>query len=234
MIKIIFENDDYMVVEKPSGISVHPSATSDEPTLIEELRSKINLKDLDPERPGVVHRLDKNTSGLLIIAKNKASYDYFVKLFKTRKIEKHYYALVRGVLKHKKAVIDSPITRDLNYRTRMNVSASIGAKNAVTVYEVVSEYKVSCGKVSLLDLDLKTGRTHQIRVHLKAIDHPVVMDNVYGDRKFNQAFSEAYGLNRQFLHAYMLKFKDPDGNTKIFRAELPEDLNDVDDKLKAL
>jgi len=234
MVNILFENNDYMVVEKPSGISVHPSDTSDEPTLIEGLKSKINMTDLDENRPGVVHRLDKDTSGVLIVAKNKFAYDYFVKLFKARKIEKHYYVLVRGILKHKKAVIDSPITRDLNNRTRMNVSANIGAKNAVTIYEVLSEYKLVFGSVSLLDVNIKTGRTHQIRVHMKAIDHPVVMDDAYGDKKFNEAFSEAFGLKRQFLHAYMLKFKDPEGNTKIFRTDLPEDLNDVFVQLKSL
>lgn len=234
MVKILFENKDYLVVEKPSGISVHPSETSNEITLTDQLKSKIDLKDLDPIRPGVVHRLDKNTSGILIIARNKVSYDYFVKLFKSRKIEKHYSALVRGVLKHKKAVIDSPISRDLNNRTKMSISASVGAKNAVTVYKVLNEYKTSFGMVSLLDVEIKTGRTHQIRVHMKAIDHPVVMDASYGDRKFNEVFSEALGLKRQFLHAYMLKFRDPDGNAKIFRSDLPEDLNDIVIKLKAL
>ncbi len=234
MVNILFENKDYMVVEKPSGISVHPSDTSHEPTLIDALKSKIDLNGLNPIRPGIVHRLDKNTSGILIVAKNKASYDYFVKLFKARKVEKHYYVLVRGVLKHKKAVIDSPISRDLNHRTRMNVSASIGAKNAVSVYEVLHEYKISFGTVTLLDVDIKTGRTHQIRVHMKAIDHPVVMDETYGDKRFNESFFEIFGLKRQFLHAYMLKFKDPDGNSKIFRTDLPEDLNDIVVKLKAL
>lgn len=234
MLNILFENKDYMVVEKPSGISVHPSNTSNDATLVDEIKSKLDLSDLDPIRPGIVHRLDKDTSGVLIIAKNKTSYDYFVKLFKSRKIEKHYYVLVRGVLKHKKAMIDSPITRDLNNRTRMNVSASAGAKNAVTIYEVLNEYKVTFGTVSLLDVNIKTGRTHQIRVHMKAIDHPVVMDETYGDKKFNEAFSEAFGLKRQFLHAYMLKFKDPEGNMKIFRTELPEDLNYIVIKLKDL
>lgn len=234
MINILFENDDYMVVEKPAGISVHPSETSDEPTMIEELRPKINLKDFDSDRPGVVHRLDKDTSGILIVAKNKISYAYFVKLFKNRKIEKHYFVLVRGLLKHKKAMIDSPITRDLKNRTKMSVSANKDAKNAVTIYEVVAEYKTELGNLTLLDVNIKTGRTHQIRVHMKAIDHPVVMDESYGDKKLNSSFSESYGLKRQFLHAYMLKFKDPDGNTKIFRTDLPEDLKNVIVKLKTL
>ncbi|MFA6305266.1 MAG: RluA family pseudouridine synthase [Candidatus Gracilibacteria bacterium] len=234
MFNILFENKDYLVVEKPSGICVHPSDTSDEVTLIDQLKSKIELKDLDPVRPGVVHRLDKDTSGILIVAKNKVSYDYFVKMFKNRKIEKHYYVLVRGILKHKKAIIDSPISRDVKNRVRMNVSASIGAKNALTVYEVLHEYKTAFGNVSLLDVNIKTGRTHQIRVHMKAIDHPVVMDETYGDKQFNVAFFGEVGLKRQFLHAYFLGFKDPQGDKKIFRSDLPKDLNDIVLKLKAL
>ncbi len=228
---VLYEDDSFMVIDKPPGVAVHPSETrSLSGTLVHGFLNKIKVSDFDdPYRPGVVHRLDKDTSGLIIMVKNRAAYDYFVDIFKQRKIEKRYLTLVRGTLKHSTGIIDSPIGRDFRDRKRMAVVAQGEGKTAVTEYSVMEELS----NMSMLDVCLKTGRTHQIRVHLSAIDHPVVGDMVYGDLTLNKHLLSEYGLSRQFLHAYKLSFVSPTTKKEItFTSDLPNDLQSVVNALK--
>lgn len=225
-ISVLYEDDLYFVVEKPAGVAVHPSETGSlSGTLVHAFLDKIKIDDFnDPYRPGVVHRLDKDTSGLVVMVKNSAGYDYFVNLFKTRKIEKRYLALVRGSLKHMTGVIDSPIGRDFRDRKRMAVVSGVDGKPAITEYIVMEEFS----GLSMLDVCIKTGRTHQIRVHMSAIGHPVAGDTVYGDSTLNKRLFSEFGLSRQFLHAYRLSFVDPTTKKEVtFTSDLPSDLQSI-------
>lgn len=228
--RILYEDDSCLVVNKPANILVHPKEGEKDlkGTVIAAFLDKIQKNDFTDFRPGVVHRLDKDTSGVLLLAKNKSAYDDLVGQFKTRTIKKSYLALVRGIMQHKEAVIDSPIGRSLRNRKKMAlVTLSLG-KNAVSEYKVIKEF----GNVSLLRVKIRTGRTHQIRVHMAGIGHPVVGDSIYGDKKFNKVFEEKFGLERQFLHAEMIKFKSPDTKRlKTVSSKLPSDLETVLAKL---
>ena len=211
---IVFEDDDLMVINKPAGIVVHPDNKHKENTLVDYI-----IKDY-PEinnvgevgRPGIVHRLDKDTSGLIIVAKNQKSYEYLVNLFKERKIEKKYFALVYGIMKELKGII----SYSLEKRGRVRAKLSSTSRPAVTRYKVAEEFKED---FSLLDVKIETGRTHQIRVHLAKIGHPVV-----GDQQYRFKRKKKVDLDRQFLHAYYLKFKLPSGIEKKFEIGLPNDL----------
>lgn len=232
--KIIFENDDFLIVDKPAGLVVHPSETTAlSDTLLDKVLDKIDVdsfKEMSDKnfRPGIVHRLDKDTSGLLVIAKNKKSYLNLVEQFKSRKVEKRYFALVKGLLEFKEGVIDSPIGRSLRNRKKFDVVSESEGKSAITQYKVTEEF-LSDKKTtaSLLDIELKTGRTHQIRVHMAAIGHPVVGDCVYGARTINKKFKEEFGLERQFLHAYSIRFKDLTGKKVKFESDLTGDLKKI-------
>lgn len=228
--RILYEDDNCLVVDKPANILVHPKEGQKDlkGTIITAFLDKIKQNDFDAFRPGVVHRLDKDTSGVLLLAKNKSAYDDLVGQFKARTIKKSYLALVRGIMQHKEAVIDSPIGRSLRNRKKMAlVTLSLG-KNAVSEYKVIKEF----GNVSLLRVRIRTGRTHQIRVHMAGIGHPVVGDNIYGDKKFDKVFREKFDLERQFLHAEVIKFKLPGTKkTKTVSSKLPDDLETVLAKL---
>lgn len=230
-LKILFENDDYMVVFKPSGILTHLDNNYRENTLVNGLVDKIKLDDFENlDRPGIVHRLDKETSGLVLVCKNINSYNFYVSEFKNRKVEKKYYALVFGILKHKEGIIDSPISRDVKSRKKMSISTDKKAKVAITEYKVIEEYVLDNVKMSLLDINLKTGRTHQIRVHLSAIGHSVVGDYLYGHKKDNLLIKVS--LKRTFLEAYNLCFRDFSTlEKKCFLIPLSEDLNLFLDRL---
>lgn len=230
-ISVLYEDDLFFVVEKPAGVAVHPSETGGlTGTLVHAFLNKISIGDFDdPYRPGVVHRLDKDTSGLVILVKNRVAYDYFVSLFKARKIEKRYLALVRGNLRHNSGVIDSPIGRDFRDRKRMAVVADGEGRPAISEYIVMEEFS----GLSMLDICIKTGRTHQIRVHMSAIGHPVCGDEVYGDSKLNERLLDEHGLSRQFLHAYRLSFLNPTTKEEVtFTSDLPYDLQSVANSLK--
>lgn len=229
-IETIYEDKDCLVINKPAGMVVHAdeNGRNFEESVVEAVLSKLNF----PEpglRPGIVHRLDKDTSGILLIAKHGKALEFFKQQFKDRRVEKIYLALVKGKLAHKEAVIDSPITRSKLNRKKMAVSSEKSGRNAITEYKVVREFEPAKGKfASLLEIKLKTGRTHQIRVHMNAIRHPVVGDTVYGDRNFNKFFKDKFGLNRQFLHAEKLGFNSFAGNKKLhFTVELSNQLKKI-------
>ncbi|MBD3361055.1 RluA family pseudouridine synthase [Candidatus Peregrinibacteria bacterium] len=233
-IPLVYESKDFFVIEKPSGISVHPGETNyKEPTIVNKVLEKIDKNVGEKFRPGIVHRLDKNTSGLLIIAKTEKGYEYFVEQFKNHKIKKKYLALVKGSLKYKKGIIDSPVGRSIKNRKKMTVVDESFGKKAISSYKVFNEFKIDKDLiVSLVEVEIQTGRTHQIRVHMSAIGHSIVGDDKYGVGSFNNKFTKKFDLKRQFLHAYKLKFNDPESGKVIeLESELPQELADVLKKL---
>lgn len=216
---VIYEDENMLAINKPAGIVVHPDESGhSEGTIVNAVIAHCkNLSGIGGEkRPGIVHRLDKDTSGVLLIAKNDETHQKLTKLFHDRKVKKTYLALVKGLPKTKKGRIEAPISRSTKDRKKMAVNHQ--GKNAVTTFEVDSVYK----GYSLLRVNIETGRTHQIRVHLASIGHPVVGDPTYGDEKINALFEEKHGLTRQFLHAARLEI---DG--KVFEAPLPDQLKAV-------
>lgn len=205
---IIYQDKNLAIIDKPSGLVVHPDNTGHhEHTLTQGLVKKWPsiARVGDPLRPGIVHRLDKDTSGLLIVAKTQPTYEYLVNLFKKHAIEKTYLALIKGHPKTNHGLIDAAIYRDPKNRKKMAISHHSQAKSALTEFTVLQQFD-AC---TLVEVTLHTGRTHQIRVHFSSISHPVVGDTVYGERTFNRAIKEA-GLNRIFLHAHKLSFTLPD------------------------
>jgi 23S rRNA pseudouridine1911/1915/1917 synthase len=218
-LKIIFENDDIVVIDKPAGLVVHPGAGNIENTLANVLLVRYPgiEKVGQPHRPGIVHRLDEDTSGLILITKNPKSYEYFKKLFMDRKVEKEYLALVQGVPEKLHGIIDEALEK-VPMKQKMKVGFG---KEAMTEYFVVAQDRA--GQFSLLRVKLHTGRTHQIRAHLAHIGHSIVGDRVYG--------KPSDLINRQFLHAYHLKFQLPDKTWIEMESELPQNLQEVLNKL---
>jgi 23S rRNA pseudouridine1911/1915/1917 synthase len=196
-----YEDDDLVVVAKPAGLVVHPGAGHPEGTLVNGLLARYpEIADVgDLARPGIVHRLDRDTSGLLVVARSPAAYDGLVEMLAAHDVERRYDALVWGVPDSPRGVIDAPIGRSIRRPTRMSVRE--GGRVARTAYEVVATYREP--DVARLECRLETGRTHQIRVHLLAIGHPVVGDAAYGGQR------SALTLDRPFLHAGGLAFAHP-------------------------
>ncbi len=208
-VNIIYEDDNIIVVDKLAGVVVYPAEGNESGTLLDALRDKINIQG--EERPGVVHRLDKDTSGLIVFAKNQKTLEYLQKEIKNRKFEKTYLVLVWGKVTPEKGTIDIPIKRSEKDRKKMEAS-SLG-REALTKYEVVKYYD----QMTFLKAKIITGRTHQIRVHFVGIGFPVVGDKMYGKK------DEKISLNRQFLHAHELGFELL-GKKYHFVSELPENL----------
>ena len=229
-LKIIFQSQDLVVIDKPVGIAVHLQKTKKpqkEATIVDILMNEFpELKKIGGERPGVVHRLDKNTSGLLVVAKNKKTADYLKKAFKERRIKKAYEALILGKLEPKEGIIDAPIGRSFKNRTKMAVVSLDEGRKAITEYKVLEYLPPGKDTYSLVQVRPLTGRTHQIRVHFASIGHPIVGDKVYGSKKQKES------LGRQFLHASSLGFKLPGGEYKEFRSRLPNDLRNFLERLK--
>ena len=220
-VPILYEDNDIIVVNKPKGMVVHPASGNYEGTLVNAIMSicKDSLSGIGGEiRPGIVHRLDKDTSGVIIIAKNDKAHINLSEQIKNHEVEKTYIALVRGVVKENEATIDMPIARSTKDRKKMAVSKN--GKRAVTHFKVIKRYpKDNC---TLLEVKIETGRTHQIRVHLSHIGYPVIGDEVYSNGK------NKWGIKGQCLHAKKLKFKHPiTGKEMEFEAELPEYFKDV-------
>lgn len=235
-LKILFENDDFLIIDKPSGITVNRSdTTSGEVTLQDliEKEEKIDKDDTDEEfrsRSGIVHRLDKETSGVLIVAKNPKAFENLQAQFKERKVDKSYIALVHGKLRPEVGDINVPVGRLPWNRRRFGVLA--GGREAVTSYKVITNYQLpnSNEQFSLVRLYPKTGRTHQIRVHLKYIGHPIFGDVLYAGRKTSR--EDRKMLSRVFLHAERIKFLDPKTNKEIeFVSDLPPELSSLLEKL---
>lgn len=217
-----FEDGDIAVVVKPEGLAVHPGAGEHDMTLVDLLKRRFSSLSLLPgvERPGIVHRLDKDTSGLLLIAKTDAGYECLISQMKKGTIQKFYQALVCGHLEPKTGTIDAPIGRSFSDRKKMSALNYSGRKS-VTHYRVQKYFPDL--NVTLVELRLETGRTHQIRVHMKAIQFPVVGDPLYGRREMNTLFHKRFGLDRQFLHAYKLEFLDTAAKKQVVQIELPDE-----------
>ena len=215
-LNIVFEDEDLLVVDKPAGLATHPSPGHSRHTLVHAVLA--HCPDLSgiggKQRPGIVHRLDKDTSGLIIVAKHDAAHLSLAQQLKERRVEKRYLALVEGRPEPPEGVIDAPIGRHPQHRKRMAVVE--GGREARTRYRVVREV---AGR-SLVEVSPEHGRTHQIRVHLAAIGHPVIGDPMYGRRGGRPS-----SLRRQFLHAQRLAFRHPRTGERLeLEAPLPEDL----------
>ena len=229
---IIYEDKDIVVVNKPAGMVVHPTdhGAHVSGTLVNAVlhHCKKSLSGIGGEmRPGIVHRLDKDTSGLIIVAKNDKAHNHIATQIQERTVVKRYITLLKGHLSPKNGSIEAPLLKT-HGETDMRVSGRKNAKYALTHYKV-KEY---IGKYSLVEVQIVTGRTHQIRVHFASIGHPVCGDEMYGDKTLNSKL-ETLKLNRQFLHAEYLKFRLPKNNEWIeLKAPLPEDLKNILKKIK--
>lgn len=226
-LKIIYEDADIAVIDKQPGLSVHPSEKEKKGTLANALLAKYpEIKNIgeDLMRPGIVHRLDKDTSGLMVAAKNNAAFQYLKKQFQGKKVEKRYLALVEGNLKEKSGIIEKPIGRH-----GMKQYAGERKKHTLKkTREALTEYKVkkSFSAYDLVEARPRTGRMHQIRVHFSSIGHPLACDFKYGSRKCPA------GLSRHFLHSYYLSFILPSGQKIAFETDLPDELKIILSELK--
>jgi len=226
-IDIVYEDETLIVVNKPAGLVVHPAAGTPSGTLANALAYHFQQLPGSGVRPGIVHRLDRDTSGLLVVAKTDAALENLSDQFRDRTVYKSYVALVHGRVVSSSGKIDQPLARDRANRTRMAVVR--GGRNALTLYRVRRAYE----RFTLLDVELKTGRTHQIRVHLAWLKHPVVGDETYGGGRDNtiqdpQLRARIRNLNRHFLHAEKLAFTHPkSGEVVEFQSPLAADLADL-------
>lgn len=221
---IVFEDKDILVVNKQKGLVVHPGNGNPDGTLVNAIMNycKDSLSGIGGAiRPGIVHRIDKDTSGLLIVAKNDEAHINMSEQIKAHKVKKTYIALVRGVVKTNQATIDMPISRSTSDRTKMAVNKN--GKNAITHFEVLERFK----NYTLLKVNIETGRTHQIRVHLSQIGYPIVGDYVYSNGK------NPFGVVGQMLHSYCLEFLHPiTKEPLVLKAELPEYFQKVIETLR--
>ena len=226
-LEVLYEDNDILVVNKPKGMVVHPANGNPDGTLVNAVMAlcKDSLSGIGGEmRPGIVHRLDKDTSGAIIIAKNDKSHIKLSDMLKNHEIEKTYVALVRGIVKENEATINMPISRSQNDRKKMAVNRD--GKNAVTHIKVLERFYSH--NVTLLEIKIETGRTHQIRVHLSKIGDPIIGDEVYSNGK------NEWGVHGQCLHAKSLKFKHPITDKEMYvEAEIPEYFQQIIDKCKS-
>ena len=218
---IVYEDDDIIIVNKPSGMVVHPGNGNKDHTLVNALKSYTDkLSDINGERLGIVHRIDKDTSGLIIVAKTNKAHEILGQYFKEHSIKREYIALLCGIFPHDTATIEAPIGRDEKNRLRMTVTPN-NSKRAVTHLEVLKRYKAG---FTLVKARLETGRTHQIRVHTKYIGYPVYNDPVYANK--------SVGDFGQFLHSYSMEFIHPITKEKMyFKRDVPKYFQDFLDKL---
>jgi len=239
-LSIIYEDSSIIVLDKPPGLVIHPSPGHESGTLVHGLLHHCN--DLSGIggilRPGIVHRLDKDTSGLLVVAKNDNAHNFLSNQFKNSEVKKKYLTLVHGIPENMEGTIDLPISRHPVRRKEMAVSQSSKGKNALTKWKTRETLN---DKFALLSVTIKTGRTHQIRVHMSHIGHPVVGDPVYGFKNVwwrkNTSYSKEIleSITRQMLHSEYLGFLHPDTKEYIeFKSPVPQDMNRVIENLKTL
>src|SRR3989338_2331189 len=225
--KIIYEDSDVLALSKPAGMGVHHDAQHTSGTVVDWLLEKYpeinNVRDVG--RPGIVHRLDKDTSGVLLVAKNQRAYEYLKKLFQDGGITKKYFALVVGNIKNDSGIIDAPIARSTKHFEKRVVGGKQGrSREAVTEYKVLERL----AGYTYIEASPKTGRTHQIRSHLAHIGHPVACDKLYGGKLYQCPAN----LARQFLHAHSLSFAGLDGAKYEIEAPLAEDLSSALESLR--
>lgn len=218
--EVLYEDESLLVVDKPAGIVTHPSKGHESGTLVHGLLARAIAGGDDPLRPGIVHRLDRGTSGLLVVARTPRAHRRLQRLLRDRQMERRYVALVHGRMPPA-LTIARPIGRDPRNRTRMSVMMSEG-RDAVTHLRRIAQH----GRFSYVEARLETGRTHQIRVHLESEGNPIVGDPVYGRRQPD------LGLSRQFLHAWCLRFPHPESGEPVeVRSALHADLSDALDRI---
>lgn len=238
--EIIFEDDDLLVINKPAGLTVHPGTGNQDDTLVNALlfTHKNRLSKINGEfRPGIVHRLDKDTSGLMLVAKNDFTHQILSQKLKDRDIKRNYLAFIYGALSPAKGVIDKNIGRSRINRLKMKICKTLG-REAITNYETLATFQN--GFVSLVECRLKTGRTHQIRVHLESIKHSLIGDQLYNSAKKNppKELNETSknlikNFPRQALHSYKISFVHPRSKKEMsFEIELPDDLKNLQNCLK--
>lgn len=239
--KIIKEEKDYLVINKPAGLVVHSDGRTEEKTLcdflIEEYPEikevgeplKISTKNESSKaiektinRPGIVHRLDRQTSGIMLVAKTKEGFDFLKQLFKYRKIEKTYHAFIYGNIKEDNLLVDQPIGRSKkDFRQWMASDSARGKlRSAKTEFNILKRSESK--EITFIEAKPKTGRTHQIRVHLKYLNSPIIADDLYAPNR-----DKLLGFNRMALHAYSIKFKNKDGEAKEYTAEYPQDFKNA-------
>ena len=210
-INIVYEDDDLIVINKESGMVVHPAPGHYSGTLVNALLYRYGELAGEKFRPGIVHRLDKDTSGLMLVAKNEEMLEKLSKMISTKKVERKYLSIVDGVIKHDTGEVDAPIGRDLNNRQKMAVT-DINSKNAITHFKVLERFDNN----TYIECILDTGRTHQIRVHMAYIGYPVNNDPLYGKGRCSE-----FG---QMLHSYFIKFKHPRTNKELeFQVDPPKE-----------
>ncbi len=215
MPEVVYENDNYLIINKPSGLVVHPGTGNWDNTLVNILLAKgYELSMKETLRPGIVHRIDKNTSGLLIIAKTDEFHHFITKQFASGEVEKIYELITDGKYKKAKGIIDVPIGRDPHNRKIMKATLE-NSKNAKSVFNVLESFKEN----EYVEFKILTGRTHQIRVHSKFVGAPVLNDPEYGRKVFDEEFG-------QYLHAKKISFKDIDGEIKSFESEMPTQMKE--------
>jgi len=209
---IVYEDDYIIIINKPRNMVVHPAAGNEEHTLVNALLNHCKLSMINSERPGIVHRLDKDTTGLIVCAKDDETHLKLVEMFANREINKKYLAICNGSFSKENGLIDKPIGRAEKDRKKMSVKSKSG-KEALTEYNILS----SNLKYSLVDVTLHTGRTHQIRVHFSSLNHPIIGDETYGNK------NEKIKAKGQMLHSYYLEFLHPITKEKLSFMVLPDD-----------
>lgn len=209
---IVYEDDYIIIINKPRNMVVHPAAGNEEHTLVNALLNHCKLSMINSERPGIVHRLDKDTTGLIVCAKDDETHLKLVEKFSNKEITKKYLAICNGSFSKDNGLIDKPIGRDEKDRKKMSVKSKSG-KEALTEYNVL----ISNLKYSLVDVTLHTGRTHQIRVHFSSLNHPIVGDETYGNK------NEKIKANGQMLHSYYLEFSHPITEENLSFTVLPDE-----------
>ena len=218
---IVYEDDDLLIINKKSGMVVHPAPGHYTGTLVNALLYKYDITSGSKERPGIVHRLDKDTSGLMLVAKNEFTHEKLSKMISEKKVERKYLAIVNGVIKHDTGTIDAPIGRDVNDRQKMAVT-EVNSKEAITHFKVLERFKNN----TYIECILETGRTHQIRVHMAYIGFPVNNDPIYTKGKASE-----FG---QMLHSYHIKLEHPrTGKVLEFEVEAPKEFREKLDDLRA-